>query len=137
MSRGRKEDLAHPASEPVEPAPQLDARPARKRPRLTIQQRAAQQDPQSFHVINTVGDGGAPLSTAPASNVKPPKSAPKEQGTSGSANNRSVPSKNPVSKESQAGVRPSVDSFISSPVNAKSFANDISAFSSKNANSKK
>ena len=134
MSRGRKEDLAHPASEPVEPAPQLAARPTRKRPRLTTQQRAAQQDHQSFQDKSTVGEAGVPFSIAPGNNVKLPKSAPKEQGTFGLANDRSVPSRNPVSKEPQAGMRPNVDSLISSPVNAKKYANDVFPFSSKNAN---
>ena len=74
-----------------------------------------------LHVLadgNFVGKDGASFSTAPANSVRFSQSAPKEQGTVDSREERSMPSRNPVSKESQASSRINLESIISDPIYA-------------------
>ena len=113
-------------------APKLDtkpvvasARPARKRPRLHVQ-----EDSSNDH---HVGQSGATFLSAPADLAKLSQSVPKEQGSASSRKQRSMPSRNPDSSESQASIRKNLESSISNTAIAPKSSNDISNFPSKNA----
>ena len=94
------------------------------------------QDASHFDVprdeCSIVGKAGASLSRVPANNEEFSQGAPKEQGSFGPRNESSVPSRNTVSKEYQAGLRVNLGPVISSPATAQKISNDILTFSAKN-----
>ena len=83
------------------------------------------------------GKSGASFSKAPAGNAKLGRGAPKDLGSFDSRNDSNVPSRNPVSKESQAGMQADLDQNFSDSAFARTTSNDILTFSSKSANNTK
>ena len=77
--------------------------------------------------------GRANFSKAPVEKAMCLESVPKEQGSSGSRDKSTVPSKNPVSKESQAGKRKNLELIIPSPAKALKRDTPNVTFSSKDA----
>ena len=78
-----------------------------------------------------VGKGGASLSTAPANMTEFSQGAPKEQGSFGSRKVSNMPSRNPVSEESQASMQASLEPILSTPAAAQKSFNANAKFSSK------
>ena len=99
-------------------------------------QRTVQRDVPNFDARSTdcriVGKGGASFSTAPTNMTEFSQGAPKEQGSFGSRNVGNMPSRNPVSEESQASMHSNLGSNFSNPAGAKKNANANFKFSSKN-----
>ena len=83
-----------------------------------------------------IGNGGASLSTAPANMTEFSQGAPKEQGSFGSRNVSNMPSRNPVSEESQASLQASLEPLLSTPAAAQKSSNANAKFSSKSTSNK-
>ena len=147
ISKVSKRNRRDPASDEISSlAPETVDAPTSKmtkrakqaaQPAQPARQRAVQLDVLTLNAGTNdgriVGKGGACLSTAPAVRMKSPQDAPKEQGSFGSRNASNVPSTNPVSKESQAGLQANLDPVISSPAIASTSSNGISTFSTFSA----
>ena len=84
-----------------------------------------------------VGKDGASCSKASTDSTQFLHSAPTEQGSFGSRNVSDMPSRNPVSKESQASRQTNLESHLSSPAIAKKSFNASSKFSSKSTDKRK
>ena len=133
---------AKPASaEHAEPAVRAKPDAARHAAQSTDQPVPQPVRDADFSEVNdscTIVDiGEASFSKAAVEKAMCLESVPKEQGYSGSRDKSTVPSKNPVSKESQAGKRKNLEPIIPSP--AKTLTRGIPnvTFPSKDASTTK
>ena len=83
-----------------------------------------------------VGKGGASFSKASTESAKFLQGAPKEQGSSGSRDVSNMPSRKPVSEESQASLRANLESSRSRPAVARKNSNAKLKFSTKGTGKK-
>ena len=118
------------------PAKKAQAQTQRAQPAKLVRQHAAQRDVthdagSDISASRIVGKGGASLSQASADSSKSLQDAPKKQGSFGSRNVSDMPSRNPVSKESQANLQTNLEPLFSNPAAAKKSVNANKTFSSK------
>ena len=107
---------------------------AQKEAAQPAQQHTVQRDvtaDASSKNCRVVGNGRASFSQAPTDSTMFLQGAPKEQGSFGSRNVSSRPSRNPGSEESQASLQANLESSQSSPAIAKKSSNANLNFSSK------
>ena len=112
---------------------------AQKEGAQPAQQHAVQRDvtaDANSETCSIVGNGRASFSQAPADSTMSLQCAPKEQGSFGSRNASSMPSRKPVSKESQASMQSNLESCLSSPAAAKKSSNADFKFSTKTTSGK-
>ena len=120
-------------------APQI-SKMSSAQPAQPARQHTVQRDVSNFDARSTdcriVGKGGASFSTAPANMTEFSQGAPKEQGSFGSRNVSNMPSRNPVSEESQASLQASLEPLLSTPAAAQKSSNANAKFSSKSTSNK-